>query len=40
MIRKYIHYPDTDIFAIYYAKQKIIYYNLNFNGKTKIYVVQ
>ena len=40
MIRKYIHYPDADIFAIYYLKQKILYYNLNFNGRTKIYVIQ
>jgi len=37
---KYIHYPSKKVSAIYYAQQKILYYNLDFNGTTKIYVIQ
>lgn len=37
MERRYIEYQDHDVYALCYAKRKIIYYNLKFAGKTKIY---
>jgi hypothetical protein len=39
MIKKFIHYPEKTIFAIYYVKHKVMYYNLNFSGATKIYIM-
>lgn len=38
MTKKYIHYPRKSVFALYYVKEKVIYYNLNFQGKTKLYL--
>lgn len=34
---KYVKYNDCRVYALYYARQKTIYYNTEFNGKTKIY---
>ena len=33
--KKYIHYPEKAIFAICYPADKVIYYNLDFAGKTE-----
>lgn len=34
---KYIYYDDKNTYAIFFKSSKIIYYNLNFTGKTKLY---
>ena len=36
---KYINYNENSIYALYYIKGKILYYNLNFDGRTKIYLL-
>lgn len=38
MKENYIHYPVKHIYAIYYESGKSIYYNLDFDGATKIYL--
>ncbi|WP_024346608.1 hypothetical protein [Lacrimispora indolis] len=35
IVKKFIHYPAKTVFAIYYLSDKVIYYNLDFNGKAK-----
>lgn len=37
MERRYIEYKNPDVYALCYARRRIIYYNLIFAGKTKIY---
>ena len=37
MIRKYVMMKNTSIYAVYYIKEKIIYYNLNFIGTMKLF---
>ena len=39
MKRKFIRYSRADVYAIFYMKERIIYYNLNFCGATKIYLM-
>ena len=39
MEKNYIHYPGRKVFAIYYANYKKLYYNLDFEGKTKLYIL-
>ena len=34
---KYIHFKRKDIYAICYASERVIYYNLDFDGPTEIY---
>ena len=36
--KNYIHFPNKSIFAICYFSYKKVYYNLDFEGKTKIYL--
>lgn len=36
---KYVKYKSRRVYALYYARQKTIYYNTRFNGKTKIYLL-
>lgn len=38
MRKKYIYYNDKYIYALYYRESNIIYYNLNFIGKTQIII--
>lgn len=38
MAKKYIHFHDGRIYAIYYRKSNTIYYNLGFRGKVE-YIV-
>lgn len=35
IVKQFIHYPAKTVFAIYYLSDKVIYYNLDFNGKAK-----
>ena len=35
IVKKYIHYPEKAVFAICYPSDKVIYYNLDFAGKTE-----
>lgn len=34
--KHFVHYPRTEVFALCYIKQKEIYYNLDFNGESKL----
>ncbi len=36
---KYIHYTKNDVYAICYADERTIYYNVEFDFPTKIYVL-
>ena len=36
---KYIEYKSRRVYAIYYASCQAMYYNLRFNGRTKIYLL-
>ncbi len=36
MIRKYINYYDTTVYALYYKTRNTIYYNVNSVGGTKV----
>ncbi len=38
MTEKYIHYGRKEIFAICYASERILYYNIDFDWPTKIYL--
>lgn len=38
IIKKYIYYPSTEIYAIFYHEDKVIYYNLNFSQATKLII--
>lgn len=39
MIRKQVHYPNSNIYAIVYHQENIIYYNINFTGNTQIIIL-
>lgn len=39
MTKKFIHYKKKHIYALCYKKEKIIYYNLDFKGKTQIILI-
>lgn len=34
-VKKFIHYPEKNVSAICYPLDKVIYYNLDFSGKTE-----
>lgn len=36
MDKKFLKLERKDIFAVYYRCNKTLYYNIKFNGKTKI----
>ena len=36
---KYIKYENKNIYALYFAREKIIYYNLYFSGQAKVYML-
>lgn len=36
---KYINYKSRRVYALYYANCKTMYYNLRFNGRTKMYLL-
>lgn len=36
--KKYTHYYDCRVYAIYYNKSNTIYYNLNFLGKNQLII--
>jgi len=38
MKKKYIHYWDKSIYALYYRSNHTLYINLNFKGKLKLYI--
>jgi hypothetical protein len=38
MMKKYVKLNRTDIYAVYYIVEKVIYYNLNFSNKTQIII--
>nr|DAP16086.1 MAG TPA: hypothetical protein [Caudoviricetes sp.] len=40
MIRKYIYYRNTYIYAIYCKCNNTLYYNLDFKGSTQLIVIQ
>ena len=40
MVKKYIHFRDERIYAIYYRKSNTIYYNLDFYGKAEFIIVK
>ena len=40
MIKKYIYWKNPRIYAIYYFCNNTIYFNLNFSGKTKLYILK
>ena len=40
MIKKYVMMKNTNIYAVYYIKEKVIYYNLNFNGPSKLFRIK
>ena len=37
--KKYIRYDKTEVYALYYKKAKIIYYNIDFRGRTQLIVI-
>jgi len=37
--KKFIHYSEKAIYAICYMTERIIYYNLDFNNNTKIFLM-
>lgn len=39
MTRKYIRYDKKEVYALYYKKAKIIYYNIDFQGRTQLIVI-
>lgn len=39
MKKYYIHYNRKHVFALYYVSHKKIYYNLDFDGKTQLYIL-
>lgn len=39
MTRKYIRYDKKEVYALYYKKAKIIYYNIDFRGRTQLIVI-
>lgn len=38
MMKKYINYYDSRVYAIYYHRSNTIYYNLNFSGTTQLII--
>lgn len=36
--KNYIHFPNKAIYAICYISYKKVYYNLDFNGKVKLFM--
>ena len=38
MIRKYVYYKDTYVYALYYRSTNTLYYNRNFTGECKIII--
>lgn len=36
--KNYIHFPNKTIYAICYFSYKKVYYNLDFDGKVKLYM--
>ena len=38
MIKKYIHYGNKTIYAIYYRVNGTVYYNLDFCSKVKLII--
>jgi len=40
MIKKYVRLKRSDIYAICYMAEKIIYYNLDFCGTTQLIILK
>lgn len=40
MTKKYIHYSNRRIYAIYYRINRTLYINLDFDGICKIYILK
>ena len=40
MTKKYIAMGRTDIYAVCYGKERIIYYNVDFKSNTQIFILK
>ncbi len=39
MRKKYLKLNDTSIYAVYYSCNRVLYFNLDYNGTTKIFIL-
>lgn len=38
-IKRYIHYIDKEVYALYYRREKTLIYNLDFQGVTHLIII-
>jgi len=38
IIKKYVYYKHTNVYALYYRLNNTLYYNRNFKGKCKLII--
>lgn len=37
--KKYIHYTDSEVYALYYRRENTLFYNLDFQGVTHLIII-